>query len=311
MRAATPWMLLGCALLLSAGTARASPEDAATAETLFRDGRSRVEAGDYARACSLFAESLRLDYALGTLLNLAACEERVGRLLLAWEHYAELLDRLPGGDERRGLVLERRAALDRVVPLLTVVLAAGAPGDTRVMRDATELRGASLAVPLPVEVGAHTIVVDAPGRAARRWEVRLAAGERRTMLVAPGEPLTAPQEPAAQPVEHASALRTVAWVVGGAGVASLAVGTTFGIMALNKRSDSDAVCSGDTCRSPGGPQAYEDAKSFALVADVTLGLGLVAVATAGTLLFSTAASEPRDSPRVSLHLTPFGLGGTF
>lgn len=304
-------MLLGCALLLSASSARASPEDAAMAETLFRDGRSRVEAGDYTRACSLFAESLRLDYALGTLLNLAACEERVGRLLVAWEHYAELLDCLPGGDERRALVLERQAALDRVVPRLTVVLAAGAPGDTRVMRDATELRGASLGVPMPVEVGAHTIVVDAPGRAAQRWEVRLAAGERRSLLVTPGGPQTAPLEPAARPSEHASTLRTVAWIVGGAGVASLAVGTSFGIMALNKRSDSDALCSGDTCRSPGGPQAYEDAKSFALAADVTLGLGLVAVATAGTLLLSTAAPEPPDTPRASLHLTPFGLGGTF
>ena len=300
-------MLLGCAMLFCARTARASPDDAAMAETLFRDGRLRVEAGDYGRACSLFEESLRLDFALGTLLNLAACEERVGRLLLAWEHYAELLDCLPGGDERRALVLERKGALDRIVPRLTVVLAAGAPGDTRVTRDATELRGASLGVPLPVEVGAHTIVVDAPGHAAQRWEVRLAAGERRSLLVAPGEQQTPPLEPA----EPASTLRTVAWVVGGAGVASLAVGTSFGIMALNKRSDSNALCSGDTCRSPGGLQAYEDARSFALVADVTLGLGLVAVATAGTLLLSSAASEPRDTPRVSLHLTPFGLGGTF
>src|SRR5262245_37563455 len=52
--------------------------DAAAAEALFREGRQLMDSGAIAQACVKFEESLRLDPALGTMLNLAVCEERAG-----------------------------------------------------------------------------------------------------------------------------------------------------------------------------------------------------------------------------------------
>ena len=54
--------------------------DTPDADTLFRQGRASAEAGDYPHACVAFTESFRLEPALGTLLNLADCEEHVGRV---------------------------------------------------------------------------------------------------------------------------------------------------------------------------------------------------------------------------------------
>jgi hypothetical protein len=290
----------------------ASPASPASAETLFRDGRARAEAGDFSHACPLFAESLRLDYALGTLFNLAACEEHLGSLVHAWEHYAEVAERLPPDDDRREVVRERIASLDRLIPRLTIVVSAAAPPDTHVTRDRVELRGPSLDVALPVDAGDHEIAVDAPGRAVKRWDVRLALGERRVVVVVPGEPTTqsAPETTPAQ----SSSNHTAEWILGGAGVASIAVGSYFGVRALSKRSDSNALCNGDACSSPAGLQEYDDAKTFSRVSDVAFGVGIVAVAAASYLLLTSAHRERvavLASDRVSFHLGPTGLAGTW
>jgi hypothetical protein len=301
---------VAAALSFSAPSLRAAPGDAAAAEALFRDGRARSEAGDFPHACPMFAESLRLDYALGTLFNLASCEEHIGELARAWEHYAELVDRLPLDDDRRTVALQRAAYLDRVVPRLTIVVSSAAPPDTRVLRDGTELHGPSLGVALPVDEGTHAIAVDAPGRAVKRWEVRLALGERRVVVVVPGDVEHRAAPPRA-PSGERNAARSAGWLVGGAGVASLAVGTYFGARALSKRSDSDALCTGDVCRDAAGPEAYDDAKSFARVADVTLGLGLVAVAAASYLLLSSPSKEHASASAVTFGVTPSGVGGVW
>src|SRR5580704_6931738 len=90
---------IAAALLVARG-ALADAIDPAAAEVLFRQAREKIVAGDYGGACPLFKESLRLDPAPGTLLNLAECEERIGRLASAWEHFERLERGLPGTDER-------------------------------------------------------------------------------------------------------------------------------------------------------------------------------------------------------------------
>ena len=287
--------------------AHASPADVSLAEAEFRRGRAAVESGDYAAACPAFAESLRLDYAPGTLLNLAACEEHQGRLTRAWEHYTQLAERLPDTDERREIAVERSSSLGEAVPRLTVVVATTAPPATRVERDGVALDGASLGALLPLDPGPHTVAVDAPGRSARRWAVTLRPGERRVLVVEPGGPM-----PPARARGTGGGARAAAWVVGGAGAVALGVGAFFGVRALTQRSDSDSRCSGTVCSDPAGAQLYEQAQSSARIADVSLSAGVLALAAAGFLLLTSRPDDaPSTAPSVSLGVGAGGLGGTW
>ena len=51
--------------------ARAQSTESVLAEGLFREARDLMDAGKVVEACGKFAESYRLDRALGTLINLA------------------------------------------------------------------------------------------------------------------------------------------------------------------------------------------------------------------------------------------------
>ena len=62
------------------------------AEQLFREGREAMKRADYALACPSFERSLALDPALGTLLNLAVCEEKRGRLGQALARYRQFVE---------------------------------------------------------------------------------------------------------------------------------------------------------------------------------------------------------------------------
>jgi hypothetical protein len=140
--------------------------------------------------------------------------------------------------------------------------------------------------------------------------VMLAEGQSRVLVVGPGEAIPVEGDGSAAPVHAAT--RTAGWIVGGVGVAALATGTYFGIRALENRNDSNAHCDGSLCADAAGAQAYTDAKGEARVADVGLGVGVIAVAVGSYLLFtardagSPAAAAPTQ--RLSLVMRPTGIG---
>jgi hypothetical protein len=306
------------AALLLAGTAGATGQparDPTSADDLFRQGRALATADDYPHACPKFAESPRLDPAAGTLLNLADCEEHIGHLASAWEHFKELSDELPSTDERKEIALERARLLERRLPRLTIELSFDTAPDATVWRDTVELGRASLGVALPVDPGEHTVLVIQPGHVRRPSTFGLAEGQSRVLVVGPGEviPLqgAATAEVGAPSTSHGGK-RTAGWIVGGVGIAALATGAYFGVSALEKRGDSDAHCNNGVCSDAASVQAYEDAKGYARVADVGLGIGIVAVAVAGYLLLTSGSAESPTAKlpprRLALEPRPGGFG---
>lgn len=160
----------------------------AAAEALFESGHEAMTAGDYDTACSRFAESNRLDPAVGSLLNLAACEEKRGRFATSWQLFKRVMNDLPPGDDRYPIAQRRASALRPRVPHVTLKLASDAPKQTTVKYGEVVLGQASFEVPLPLDPGEHKLLVWAPEREPRSYTVVLKEGETEVLTVGPGDP---------------------------------------------------------------------------------------------------------------------------
>ena len=310
-----------CALLLYVQGARAQSDveraaeatmsQRALAEVLFRQGRELMDQKRTAEACVKFAESLRLDVALGTSLNLAVCFETQGHLASAWSEYnrAASLARRSGDAARTEYATQALTRLESLLATLRVTLSPEARG-VRALKlelDGRELGTATLDTPIPLDAGSHVLVAKAEGYQAWSAQIQTTSETRAMALTVPGlVPVPAPVPPAssapplreggapvARKVEPHRPLHTQRWLglaAGGAGIAGLAVGSVFGIRALSKKAQRDDACPSRGC-SPAGIEADRDARDAASVANVAFATG-GALLVAGGLLYITAPDAP-------------------
>jgi hypothetical protein len=122
-----------------------------------------------------------------------------------------------------------------------------------------------------------------------------------TVTLTPGQPLEPP------PTVPTHGGRTAAYVLGGVGAASLLTGTAFGVAALAELSSSNAHCTGNLCANEDAVHQFHSAQSFALVADVTLGVGVACVVTAVVLGITGSSGSHRGTEASA----PLWLQGRF
>lgn len=299
-----------------------SAADKAAAEVLYDEGVKLLTAGDLAQACPKFAESLRLDTGIGTMLYLAECYERQGKTASAWAQFREAQASAGAKEgDNRGRVAKERA--DRLEPklskLLVVVPPEAAIDGLVVTRDGTAIGRALWGTETPIDPGAHVIRVSAPGRIARDLTVDVkgeAAHEKiviEPLALAP--PAPTPPPTSSSPVDadashRGSTQRTVGVVLGAAGLVGLAVGTVFGVRAISTKSDSEPHCDATSCDQQ-GLDLRSDAHAQGDVSTVFLVAGGVLAAT-GIVLWLTAprASAPSQgtSTRTRFVVVPARIG---
>lgn len=298
----------------------AGAQDLATADALFRRGVAAMQAGDLETACPSIAESQRLDPRPGTLFTLAECTAKRGALATASVHYGDYLaaiehlapDQRAKHEERRKITVAKLAELSPRVPKLTVTLPASAPAGTTVRRDGVELGAVSLGVALPVDPGERTLVVRTPDGRERETRITLAPGETKAVELALPTPAVATATGSASPTpaqpKASSPPRndTPAYVVGGVGVAALAVGAVTGALVFSKKSVVDAHCADTVCDAE-GKRAADSAKTLGLVSTIGVGVGVAALATSAVLLLS-GKREPAAAWRVTPTVSPRGGG---
>ena len=87
--------------------------NAAKAETLFQEARAAMAAGDFATACSKFDASLKLDFGLGTLMNLAECVSKSGDRARACNLYGQAAAEAHANKqtEREQVIIAKRTSL--------------------------------------------------------------------------------------------------------------------------------------------------------------------------------------------------------
>lgn len=310
-------LVIGLGLTVAPGVTLASEGSKAAAEALFNDARSLMAAGRYDEAIAKLQASQNLDPALGTMLNLAECYEKTGKIASAWAQYREVvsLARQSGAKEREDFAEQKSRALEPRISKLAIKLtpAAGDPSSMTITRDGDVVSAAELAVPIPVDPGKHVIEVRAPGKAP--WSLTVEIGEGSStkaveipaLMDAPGNaqptPATNPATPAAQ--NDGSTQRVLALVSGGVGVVGIGLGTVFGLKASSSWSDAKGECSAYPygCTQK-GLSDKDDAQSQATISTIGFIVGGVGLA-GGLALWFTAGSSKKEA--ASLTLRPGGI----
>jgi hypothetical protein len=302
-------VLLGVASSTSVGRA----DDSAAAQALFDQGKKAMAAHDFSEACPKFEESFHLDPAMGTLLNLADCYERAGRLATAWSKFLELASKAhaAGQTERARIGRQRAAALaPRLSNLVIQAPAAGRTPGLEVRRDGTVVGQAEWGSPIPTDPGPHTIAASAPGK--QPWSTSIDVGAQAvTATVVVPELEAVPPEPSAAepapsgpqalpstppPVEDRShglgTQKILALVSAGIGAAGVGVGTYFGLVSIQKHNIVSKDCGPPTaCDNPDGVQASQDARNAGNISTVAFVVGGAGLAGALALWFTAPSAE--------------------
>ena len=277
------------------------------AESLFTEGRAALDAGKYDVACAKFQASLEIVTRASTLVNLAQCEERVGKLAAALRHWKEGSALLDAQDERRKPAEQRMAELDKRVPRVTVKLPADAPAAARVILDGVELGPDALTGPIAVDPGEHALSLVVAGKEGERARVPIAEGEHKDVALslgsapkpagpalkaAPSEGPAGPKPPAdAPPDGGGSTQRTLGLVAGGLGIAGLVAAGVTGGMLLSRDGSIDEGCPDKRCTQ----EAYDmidGSKTLIAVNYVAWGVGIAGVAAGAVLLLTSGSGDP-------------------
>jgi hypothetical protein len=316
---------VGLTIGVSATAAHAGNEVAA--EALFMEAKKLAAQGKYAEACPKFAESNRLDRGAGTLIHLGDCYEKNKQTASAWAIYKEAASAAQalGRRDWEKLASQRAQTLEAKLARLTIKVDPPSYA-LEVARDGEKVTRASWNVAIPVDIGTHTVDASAPGYKPYKTTATVKKdGESVEVVVPPLEAEPAQTPPPAKPDAQVtvkppppgadsgsgSSQRTIGLVLGGVGVAGLAVGAVTGLMALGKSNDAKDACPADGgCANRDAVAASDDAKTFGLVSTIGFGAG-AALAVGGAVLFFTAPSEKKTSFRISPRAGGLVLGGTF
>lgn len=302
------------ASVLVASTAFAGNKE--TADVLFKKGKQLAGEKRYAEACPAFEQSMKLDPAIGTQLNIAKCYEdwgRIGKALVAYR-VAEKMAK-DAKDDREPKIRKLIEALEPEVPRLTIKLPKGAvPDGVVVMLDSEPMT--TFGEQLIIDPGPHMIEYTVDGGPKKQKivpversgdsEVTLDVAKDRVVKKQPDAGETSPEAPTASGRNQ----RIGGIALGGAGVIAIGVSTALTLSAKGKYDDAlEMHCMNDKsmCNAM-GLELTRDARSTANTATVIFLVGAAAVGGGVALYLLAPKSVAAEHAYVVPSVTPDGAG---
>ncbi len=165
--------------------------------------------------------------------------------------------------------------------------------------------------PIPLDPGKHLVVIEASGGVHLEKKVLLVAGEKSRLLELRVEaPAPAPaklpekSDASAEPAARSGGIPTGAWVLGGVGVVALGSFGFFGLSAKHELNELNETCS-PACQ----PSQSDTGRREAVLADISLGVGVVALAGAVTWTLLSGSSSSDSGAKSALVVAPSTHGG--
>ncbi len=324
------------------GAARAQEEvsaaDIASARALGQEGVKLADMNNCQEAVDKLARAEKIFHAPTTLGRLGECQVQLGKIVEGTENLNKVAREslAPGAPAAFAQAQERaKKVLAEAKPKIArLKIAVAGPSDVRwtVTVDGEPMPLANLNTNRPMDPGEHNIEATAPGYKVARAKVTLAEGGTDSVALTLEPDPNAPPAPVAPPVQQQAPVpqplpqpppqyepppsRAPAYVAFGVGVAGVAVGSIFGLMATGKKGDLDDACTANKICPPGQEDNIDTGKTFGTVSTVGFIVGAVGLA-AGAYLFLTSsgpsgakvahASAPTTSPRPFVTVDRVGL----
>lgn len=313
----------GNALLVALGIAYAAPAiaDPAAADAAFKRGRELLKAGKAAEACAAFEDSLRADFAYGTLWNIAECEEKIGKLGSSWAAY----HRIAADDSNAARRAKAAALAEKIADRAAKLVVEVAPGPTGV---AVTLDGSDVPVgeSRPLDAGDHVVTVKAAGYhdgsatvtvsdgavAHQRFELAPIPVEPTPTTPSPPPPtstIEAPPRPVVVTAVRYTGHPTLgkAAMISGGGLIAVSVGVSLYAKHVY---DGVVVNHMVVSQDPSAITKANDAAHLAGTMTYVLGLGLV-VAGTGAVLWQTSTKVVTVQPQYSHDGPGVSVSGRF
>jgi hypothetical protein len=304
------------------GTAHAQDQKAiAKARQKFRQAISMQTGGNWAAALGLFREVAAVKNTPQVQFNIAICEENLGQLVQALGDYqlAAAQAREEGKPDVAAEVDSRLGTLQERIPKIVIKRGKNA-GIAKLSIDGLEVGSAMVDKKMPVDPGTH--IVEAKSRGYEPYEKQLDAAEGEVVevvvdLVALPEDAPEPaaggggdvtaDKGAAPPKDEGTNL--LPFIVGGAGVAALAAGGTFYLLALSADSELKDKCPNGTCPSddPTLPDVKSKRDLYGLISPIAAGVGVVGIGV-GVVLLLTGGGSSSDDGSDSARSVHFSVG---
>jgi hypothetical protein len=307
---------------LGLGARGARADATGDAKDLFARGRALRQQGDCVAAVQAFRTAYALYPAgLGSLRNVAECEERLGHFASARRAWLDLKRALVGNDDRKydsWSTDAEEAAAHLASKLATLVIEVEGP-EPQVSVDGEPLDPKLLSTPLDRDPGRYTVRATAGhGGAAVEEAVDLVAGATRhvklrppvlaiataTGASTPGDPSISMATSTARPADTSAPppATTAGRILVGVGAASLVGAGISLVIRQSAAGDLDDACPTHVGCSPSLQSTVDRGNTASVLFDV-LGVAGVACVAGGVALVLTS----RHAAPAAVSLSPSGL----